>query len=73
MTNILTDFRGRIVRHSLHRATQLYAGMVQWLSIQVSLMLSHIDQYDVGSIPVEVTYFWLHLPLVAILFYFLIH
>ena len=61
MTNILTDFRGRIVRHSLHRATQLYAGMVQWLSIQVSLMLSHVDQYDVGSIPVEVSYFWLHL------------
>ena len=59
MTNILTDFRGRIVSHSLHRATQLYAGMVQWLGIQVSLMLSHVDQYDVGSIPVS--YFWLPL------------
>ena len=58
MTNIL---RGRIVRHSLHRSAQLYAVMVQWLSIEVSLMLSHVGQYDVGSIPVEATYFWLHL------------
>ena len=58
MTNILTDFRGRIVSHSLHRATQLYAAMVQWLSIQVTLMLSHVNQYGVGSIPVEVSYFW---------------
>ena len=61
MTNILTDFRGQIVSHSLHRASQIYAGMVQWLSIQVLLMLSHVDQYDVGSILAEVNYFWLHL------------
>ena len=61
MTNILTDFRGRIVRHSPYRVATVYATMVQRLSLDELLMLSHVNQYDVGSIPGNVIYFWLHL------------
>ena len=61
MTNILTDFRGRIVRHSLYRIDMIYAIMVQRLSLAKLLLLSHVSQYDVGSNPSKVIYFWLHL------------
>ena len=62
MTNILTDFRGRIVRHSPHRVVIIYATMVQrLLSLHKLLLLSHVNQYDVGSIPGYFIDFWLHL------------
>ena len=61
MTNILTDFRGRVVRYSLHRVVTIYAAMVQQLNLNKLLLLSHVNQYDVGSIPGKVIYFWLHL------------
>ena len=61
MTNILTDFRGEIVRHSPYRVVTVYATIVQRLSLDKLLMLSHVNQYDVGSIPGKVIYFWLHL------------
>ena len=61
MTNILTDFRGRIVRHSPYHVVTIYATMVQWLSLGNLLLLSHVNQYDVGSIPGKIIYFWLHL------------
>ena len=57
MTNFLTDLRGGIVSDSPHHAAHLYTRVVQWLSLENSLMLSHVNQYDVGSIPVEVNYF----------------
>ena len=60
MTNILTDFRGRIVRHSPYRVVTIYATIVQRLSLDKLLLLSHVNQYGVGSIPGEVIYFWLH-------------
>ena len=46
MTNFLTDFGGKIISHSPHHAAQLYAGMVQWLSLEKLLILSDVDQYD---------------------------
>ena len=61
MTNILTDFKGRIVRHSPHRLVIIYATMVQRLGLNKLLLLSHVNQYEVGSIPSKVIYFWLHL------------
>ena len=61
MTNILTDFRGRIVRHSPHRVVVIHATIVQRLSLDKLLLLSHANQYDVGSIPGKVIYFWPHL------------
>ena len=61
MTNILTDFRGRIVRHSPYHVVTIYATMVQRLRLDESLLLSHVNQYDVASTPGKVVYFWLHL------------
>ena len=61
MTNILTDFRGRIVRHSPYRVITIYATMVQRLSLDELLLLSHVSQYHVGSILGKVIYFWLYL------------
>ena len=66
MTNILTDFRGRIVRRSPHHVIIIYATMVQWLSLDKLLLLSHVNQYDVGSIPGKVIYFLLHFILLYI-------
>ena len=57
MTNILTDFKGRIVRHSSYSVVIIYATMVQRLSLDKLLLLSHVNQYDVGSIPGKVIYF----------------
>ena len=71
MTNFLTDFRGGIVSHSPHHAAQLCTGMVQWLSFEKLLMLSHVNQYDVGSIPLEVSYFWLHLGQFSFIFLYI--
>ena len=71
MTNFLTDYRGRIASHSPYCAAQLYAGMVQWLSFETLLMLSHVNQYDVGLIPVEVNYFWLHLGQFSFIFLYI--
>ena len=61
MTNILTDFRGRIVSHTPHCVVIIHTIMVQRLSLGKLLLLSHVNQYDVGSIPGKVIYFWLHL------------
>ena len=61
MTNILTDFGGRIVRHSPYRVVTIYATIVQQLRLNELLLLSHVNQYDVGSTPGKVIYFWLHL------------
>ena len=68
MTNSLTDFRGRILSHTPHRASQLYAGIVR---LEKLLMLSHVNQYDVGSIPIEVNYFWLHLGQFSFIFLYI--
>ena len=61
MANILTDFRGRIVRHSPYRIVTISATMVQRLRLDKLLVLNHVNQYDVGSTPGKVIYFWLHL------------
>ena len=57
MTHFLTDFMGRIVSHYSHRAVRLYARMVQWLRPKKSLLLSHVYQCDVGSIPCDASIF----------------
>ena len=71
MTHFLTDFRGGIVSDSPHCAAQLYARVVQWLNLEKLLMLSHVNQYDVGSIPIEVNYFWLHLGQFSFIFLYI--
>ena len=57
MTNFLTDFMGRIVSHYSHHAVRSYAGMVQQLRPKKSLLLSHVYQSDVGSIPGDASIF----------------
>ena len=71
MTNILTDFRGRIVRHTPYRVVTIYAAMVQRLSLHKLRLLSHVHQYHVGSIPGKVTYFWLHFGQFAFIFLYI--
>ena len=45
--------------------------MVQRLSIDILLLLSHVNQYDVGSISGMVTYFWLHLGQFSFIFLYI--
>ena len=67
MTNLLTHFISRIVRHDSHHAERIYAGMVQWLYLKKLLLLSQMlwGQFPAMSIIFAV--------LGEILFYLLIH